>query len=118
MKVNILARSIDAAVLNEMADAYNATAYLSDAKFKILNRTDIWPFDPEHAFSKDFIKIAKDVGLDELSVSPTFSTCECVLFYEKKKDINMISFSVNNNDSFLDAKTLLFYITNLVHTPV
>jgi len=117
MKVSILARSVDPLILAEMADAYNATAYLSDATFRIVNQTAIWPFDPEHQFSMDFIDVAKDTGLKKLSVKPTFLTSECVIFYEKKKDINMISFSVNNNDSFLDAKTLLFYITNLVHKP-
>ena len=117
MKVNILARSVDAAVINEMKEAYNATAYLSDASFKVVNQSAIWPFDPEQKFSRDFIKVAKDVGLDNLSISPTFIRSECAVFYEKKKDINMISFSVNNNDSFMDAKTLLFFITNLVHNP-
>jgi hypothetical protein len=117
MKINILARSVDPLVLTEMADSYNAMAYLSDATFKITNQTAIWPFDPEQQFSKDFIAIAKDIGLKKLSVSPTFLMSECAIFYEKKKDINMISFSVNNNDSFLDAETLLFYITNLVHKP-
>ncbi len=118
MEVNILARSVDPNVLNEMADAYHATAYLSDATFQVLNQTTIWPFDPEQQFSKDFIAIAKELGLKKLSSSPTFLMSECVIFYEKKKDINMISFSVNNNDSFLDAKTLLFYITSLVHEPI
>jgi dipeptidase D len=118
MKANILARSVDAAILAEMADAYHATAYLSDATFQIINQTTIWPFDPEHQFSKDFIEIAKDMGLKKLAVKPSFLSSECVIFYEKKKDINMISFSVNNSDSFLDAKTLLFYITNLVHEPL
>lgn len=117
MKVNILARSVDETVLNEMTEAYHATAYLSDATFRIVNQTSIWPFDPEQAFSKDFIQIAKEVGLEKLSISPTFIMSECAIFYEKKKDINMISFSVNNNDSFMDAKTLLFYITSLVHSP-
>ncbi len=118
MKVNILARSIDPSVLNEMADSYNAMAYLSDATFRILKQTTIWPFDPEQKFSKDFIALAKDLGIKKLSSSPTFLKSECVIFYEKKKDINMISFTVNNNDSFLDAKTLVFYITNLVHQSI
>jgi len=118
MEVNILARSVDPIVLTEMADAYNATAYLSDATFQIINQTTIWPFDPEHQFSLDFIAIAKEMDLKKLSTSPTFLTSECVIFYEKKKDINMISFSVNNSDSFLDAKTLLFYVTSLVHEPI
>jgi hypothetical protein len=117
MEVNILARSVDETVLNEMTEAYHATAYLSDATFRIVNQTSIWPFDPEQTFSNDFIQIAKDVGLEKLSISPTFIMSECAIFYEKKKDINMISFSVNNNDSFMDAKTLLFYITSLVHSP-
>lgn len=117
MKVKILARSVDQAVLIEMADAYNATAYLSDATFRIINQTALWPFDPEQQFSKDFIALAKDTGLKKLTASPTFLMSECVVFYEKKKDINMISFSVNNNDSFLDAETLLFFITSLVHKP-
>jgi dipeptidase D len=117
VKVSILARSVDPLVLAEMADAYNATAYLSDATFKIVNQTAIWPFDPEQQFSMDFIEVAKDMGIKKLSVKPTFLMSECVIFYEKKKDINMISFSVNNNDSFLDAKTLLFYITSLVQKP-
>lgn len=115
MKVHLLARSVDASVLNEMSEAYNATAYLSNASFRIVNGTNVWPFDADQSFSKDFIKVAKDAGLDKLSVSPTFMKSECVVFYEKKKDINMISFSVNNNDSFMNAKTLLFYITSLVH---
>jgi len=115
MKIKILARSVDPTVLVEMGDAYNATAYLSGATFKITDQTALWPFDPEQQFSKDFIALAKDMGLKKLSASPTFLMSECVIFYEKKKDINMISFSVNNNDSFLDAETLLFFITNLVH---
>jgi dipeptidase D len=117
MKVNILARSVDPAVLTEMSDSYHAMAYLSNATFRVLNQTTIWPFDPEQQFSKDFIAVAKDLGLKKLSANPTFLMSECVIFYEKKKDINMISFSVNNNDSFLDAQTLLFYITSLVHEP-
>lgn len=116
-KVRILARSVDPLVLDEMADSYNAMAYLSDATFQVLNATTFWPFDPEHQLSVDFIALAKDVGLKKLTVSPTFLMSECIIFYEKKKDINMISFSVNNNDSFLDAKTLLLFITNLVHEP-
>jgi dipeptidase D len=118
IKIGVMARSVDENVLMEMADAYHATAYLSDATFQIVEQTTIWPFDPEHQFSMDFITLAKDTGLKKLSVSPTFLTSECVIFYGKKKDINMISFSVNNYDSFLDAKTLLFFITNLVHTPM
>lgn len=115
MKVHILARSVDEAILEEMSVSYHATAYLSDATFRIVDRSAVWPFDPEHQLPKDFIKVAEDVGLNGLSISPTFLQSECAIFYAKKKDINMISFSVNNNDAFLDAKTLLFFITNLVH---
>lgn len=117
MKVRILARSVDASILKEMSESYHATAYLSDATFRIVAKSNVWPFDPEQTFSKDFIQVAKDVGLDGLSMSPTFVQSECAIFYAKKKDINMISFSVNNNDAFLDAKTLLFYITDLVGNP-
>jgi hypothetical protein len=117
-KINILARSVDPAVLNEMAESYNTMAYLSNATFRVLNQTSIWPFDPEQQFSKDFIVLAKDIGLKKLSASPTFLLSECIIFYEKKKDINMISFSVNNSDSFLNAEALMLYITNLVHEPI
>lgn len=118
MKVRILARSVDSSILKEMADSYHATAYLSDASFRIVESSTVWPFDPEHKLSKDFIKVAEDVGLNGLSLSPTFMKSECAIFYAKKKDINMISFSVSNNDAFSDAKTLLFFITNLVYEPV
>jgi len=114
MTVRILARSMDATVLTEMNESYHATAYLSDATFRIVDRSSIWPFDPEQVFANDFIQLAKDTGIGGLTMSPTFLKSECAIFYEKKKDINMISFSVNNNDAFLDAKTLLFYITGLV----
>lgn len=113
--MNILARSVDDAILKEMAESYHATAFLSDAAFRTVRQTKAWPSDPEQDFAKNFIKVAKDSGLDGLSVSPTFLKSECVVFYTKKKDINMISFSVNNNDSFQDAKALLFFMTSLVH---
>ena len=116
MKINILARSIDESVLGEMADSYNSMAYLSDATFRVVNQSGGWPFGPEQAFAQNFIKVAKDSGLNGLSIKPTFIKSECPIFYAKKKDINMISFSVTNNDSFSDAKALLFYLTGLVQT--
>lgn len=117
IKINILARSVDEAVLTEMADSYNSMAYLSDASFRIVNQSSGWPFEDEQEFAQRFIAVAKDAGLDGLSMKPTFLQSECAIFYAKKKDINMISFSVNNNDSFLDAKALLFFLTSLVDTP-
>lgn len=115
MKINILARSVDETLLKEMTESYHATAFLSDAAFRTVSQTESWSSDPEQEFAKNFIKTAKDSGLDGLSVSPTFLKSECVVYYTKKKDINMISFSVNNNDSFQDAKALLFFMTSLVH---
>jgi hypothetical protein len=114
MRMRILARSVDAAVLSEMTEAYHATAFLSDASFRVVSSSNVWPYDAENEFARSFIHTAEDAGLDGLSVKPTFLKSECVVFYEKKKDINMISFSVNNSDAFMNAKSLLFFITGLV----
>jgi dipeptidase D len=114
MRVRILARSVDEAVLSEMTESYHATAYLSDATFRVVTSSAVWPYDAENEFARIFVQVAKDAGLDGMSVKPTFLKSECVVFFEKKKDINMISFSVNNSDAFLNAKSLLFYITGLV----
>ena len=115
MHVRIMARSVDDTVLAEMTESYHATAFLSDATFRVVSSSAVWPYDAEHAFAKRFLQAANDAGLDGLSVRPTFLKSECAVFYEKKKEINMISFSVNNSDAFLNAKSLLFYITGLVH---
>jgi dipeptidase D len=117
MSMRIMARSVDQDVLVEMADSYHATAFLSDATFRIVDKSIVWPSDLSRTFAGDFIKAAEDAGLDGLSQKPTFVQSECAVFYEKEKDINMISFSVNNNDAFLDAKALLFYITGLARNP-
>ncbi len=113
MKVTIMARSIQSSILKEMAEAYHTTAYLSNASFKILSTHKMWPYNADNEFAQKFIDVATSVDLKELSAEPTFQQSECAVFYEKKKDINMISFSVNNADGFLDAKTLLTFMTQL-----
>jgi dipeptidase D len=117
LQVRILARSVDEAILDEMSESYHATAFLSDATFRVVSRSSLWPFDADNEFAKNFIRVAKDAGLDGLSLRPSFVRSECAVFYEIKKDINMISFTVNNSDAFMNAKTLLFYISGLVRNP-
>lgn len=114
MKLSVLARSTSSSVLKEMLDSYHSTAYLSNASFKVVARTKIWPYSEENPFAKDFITVASTVGLKDLTAQPSFKQSECPIFYEKKKDIDMISFSVTNNDAFLDAKTLIVFLTQLV----
>jgi dipeptidase D len=115
MTVRILARSVEDSILKEMNDSYHATAYLSDATFKIVKQSPVWTFDSQQKFSQDFVNIAKNAGLNLDSASPTFLQSECAVFYQMKKDINMISFSVTNKDAFSDAKTLYLFVTGLAH---
>jgi len=117
MKLFILARSTSSSVLKEMSDSYHSTAYLSNASFKVVAGSKIWPASKDTSFAKQFIAVGANVGLKDLTAQSTFKQNECPILYEKKKDINMISFSVTNNDAFLDAKTLIFFLTQLVNAP-
>lgn len=115
MTLDLGLRCLDENLLPEVLEAYKASAYLSQARFRVVSDTPGWPAAETNALGELLEESAGDAGLKDLSVSTAFIRSECAVFYEKKKDMLMISFLVNNGDSFPDAKALVLFLTALVH---
>jgi dipeptidase D len=115
MTLDLGLRCLTDSLVPELLETYKASAYLSQATFKVLSETPGWPSAEETPLADLLDSAAADAGLKNLSVKAAFTQSECAVFYEKKKDIPMISFLVNNTDSFPDAKALVLFLTNLVH---
>lgn len=115
MTLDLGLRCLTDSLVPELLETYKASAYLSQATFNVLSETAGWPPAEENALAELLDAAAADAGLKDVSIKSAFAQSECAVFYEKKKDILMISFLVNNTDSFPDAKALVLFLTSLVH---
>lgn len=114
MLLDLGVRSLSEQVRMELKETYQSAAYLSQATFKTITETTGWPAPASSDLSELLADAADEAGLKSLKIGGTFKTGESVFFYEKRKDIDMITFLVNNNDSMENAKTLLVFLTSLV----
>ena len=109
--LTICARCTTAAIMKDMTDTYKESAGLSDMKFSVKKSTDAWPYSDSGRLIDSFRTACQQGGLSSLDPEITFKKNECAVFYKKNKDLQMISFGVNNSDAFEQAKTLVYFLS-------
>jgi len=112
LKINIFGRSLDSDVMKEMNKAFADTASLSDASFKILSSSTIWPSDSDNKLAKSFIVAASQIDVS-LKENSTFKENESAIFYSKNEKLNIISLGVNIQDGLSATESIILFIKSL-----
>ncbi|MGN0710608.1 MAG: hypothetical protein ACI4LO_02520 [Anaerovoracaceae bacterium] len=113
LNVEICARSLDSAVLEEMGSAFDVICGLNDISHTNTAQSPIWLSDEEspllisltEIFDKDFDKKVK--------YKTTMENTECAIFKNRNPELDILSMSVNLKNNVTELAAVQTFLENL-----